>query len=381
MTHTTVVLGGGVGGTVAASELRRQLPAENRVVLIEREGTHRFAASYLWVLVGQRRPEQVERPMAGLKAPGVEFVQASVQAIHLDDKEVATSQGPYPYDSLIVSLGAEFDAASVPGLADAGETFYTLEGAQRLRDRLATFEGNRIAILVAATPFKCPAAPYEAAFLIDALMRRRGKQVAIDVYTPEKLPMPVAGPKVGNALVEMLRSRRIGFHPEHKVASVEPDQRLVHFANDATASYDLLAYVPHRAPAVVREAGLTDASGWVPVDAHTLAAKAKDVYVLGDVAAVRLPSGLMLPKAGVFAHGEAQVVARNIASRVKGEQAQARFDGHGACWIETGDGRAAYGKGDFFAQPTPQIALHPPARRWHWGKVGFEKYWMWKWYK
>lgn len=384
-----VVLGGGVGGLVAATALRRALPKEHRVTLVDRAGEHRFAPSYLWVLTGQREPRSLVRSLAPLQRKGIEVVQAEVQAIHLGRREVQTSQGSLAYDHLVVSLGAELAPEGVPGLAAAGETFYTLEGAARLRDRVRAFAGGRVALVVAATPFKCPAAPYEAAFLLEAEFRRRGvrDRVEMDVYTPEKLPMPVAGPAVGGALRAMLEQRGIRFHPEHKVKDAKgpegtPTGRgLLAFENGAEAPFDLLAYVPpHRAPKVVRDAGLAGEAGWVPADAATMATAQPGVFAIGDVAAVKLPSGLMLPKAGVFAHGEAEVVARNIAAAIQGKPAEARFDGHGYCWVETGDGKAALGSGDFYASPAAKVALRPPARVWHWGKVLFEKYWLWKWF-
>jgi sulfide:quinone oxidoreductase len=78
----------------------------------------------------------------------------------------------------------------------------------------------------------------------------------------------------------------------------------------------------------------------------------------------------------VFAHGEAEVVARNIAHAITGKGTPARFDGHGECFIEIGDGKAGLGGGNFYAEPTPVVKLHAPSRRWHLGKVWFEKSWL-----
>ena len=57
-----------------------------------------------------------------------------------------------------------------------------------------------------------------------------------------------------------------------------------------------------------------------------------------------------------------------------------RFGGEGACFIEAGDGKAGDGAGDFYAEPVPQMKMHPPGRRWHAGKVVFEKHWLSKWF-
>ena len=66
MTSTTLVLGGGIGGIVAANEIRRQLPSVHRVELVEKNAQHAFAPSFLWLMTGDREPNQVRAPLAGL---------------------------------------------------------------------------------------------------------------------------------------------------------------------------------------------------------------------------------------------------------------------------------------------------------------------------
>ncbi len=100
------------------------------------------------------------------------------------------------------------------------------------------------------------------------------------------------------------------------------------------------------------------------------------VYAIGDVTDISLAMGMPLPKAGVFAHHEGEAVARTIASQISGEGRPGRFDGRGECFIEVGGGKAGFGRGDFYAEPTPTIKLHRPSRYWHAGKVAFEKDWL-----
>jgi sulfide:quinone oxidoreductase len=215
--------------------------------------------------------------------------------------------------------------------------------------------------------------------LIEAWCRRHEIRdaVQIDVYAAEPAPMGVAGPHVSEAVTHLLSTKGISYHPVHQVTTVNASERLLTFANGARATFDLLAYVPpHRPPTVVRESGLVGESGWVAVDRHTLATRVHGVYAIGDVVAIPLSLGKPLPKAGVFAHGEAQVVARNIAHAIAGEPATERFPGDGACFIEIGDGRAGYGGGNFYAEPKPTIELRMPSWRWHVGKVLVEKVWL-----
>jgi len=74
------------------------------------------------------------------------------------------------------------------------------------------------------------------------------------------------------------------------------------------------------------------------------------------------------------------VVATNIALAITGRGKPAAFDGYGECFLETGDGRAGIGRGNFYAEPVPQVKLQPPGRRWHAAKILFEKQWLRRWF-
>jgi sulfide:quinone oxidoreductase len=380
---TILVLGGGVGGLVAAVELRKKLPKEHRVVLVERAERHLFAPSLLWLMTGDRKVDRISRPLDRLAKKGIEIVRGEIERIEPAEHRVTVDGKALVGDYVIVSLGAELAPESIPGLADAGHNFYTLPGAERLRDALPGFTAGKLVVLTAAPAYKCPAAPYEAAMLLEADCRKRKvrEHVQVDLYAAEPGPMGVAGPEVSKSVRQMVEEKGISYHPEHQVRAVDAASRTIAFANGASATFDLLAYVPpHRAPTVVRDAGLVGESGWVPVDRHTLETKVPGVYAIGDVVGIPLKLGKPLPKAGVFAHGEAEVVAKNIAHAITGKGKPARFDGHGECFVETGDGRAGFGGGDFYAEPVPQITMKAPARRWHAAKVVFEKHWLSKWF-
>lgn len=377
-----LVLGGGVGGLVAANRLRALLPRSHRVVLIERESNHLFQPSLLWLAVGARTPERIQRPLARLERRGIEVVRAEITAIDPGGRVVTAGERKWEADAVIVSLGASLVPEAVPGLSAGGHNLYTLQGVTALRDALGAFRGGRIVVLTAAPAYKCPAAPYEAAMLIEAFMRERGlrDQVTIDVFAAEPGPMGVTGPVVSAAIRQLVESKGIGYYPEHQVTTVDAASRHLTFANGAAADYDLLAYVPpHRAPEVVRAAGLVSDGGWVSADRHTFETKFPGVFAIGDVTAVPLAMGKPLPKAGVFAERQAEVVAHNIAAAWSGRGAPRAFDGYGECFVETGDGRAGFGSGNFYAEPLPVVTLRAPGRRWHWGKVLFERRWFWQW--
>jgi sulfide:quinone oxidoreductase len=380
---TILVLGGGIGGVVAASRLRRALSREHRIVLVEQAATHLFQPSLLWLMLGLRAPAQISRPYTALAQRGIELVRGRVERIDPARRMVAVDGKELSADYLIIALGAELAPDAVPGLAQAGHNLYSLAGAETIRDARPALTHGRIALLVSAMPFKCPAAPYEAAMLLEWDYRRRGlrDQMQIDLYTPEPGPMPVAGAEASAQVRAMVEQKGIGYHPQEKVASVDAAARRIHFESGASADFDLLVYVPpHRAPQVVRDAGLCGNSGWVAVDRATLATPFPAVYAIGDVTGIPLAIGKPLPKAGVLAHGQAEVVAHNLAAEIIGAGTMTRFQGEGACFIEAGDGRAGFGSGNFYAEPAPRMKLRPAGRLLHWGKVAYEKYWLYKWF-
>jgi sulfide:quinone oxidoreductase len=377
--RTVLVLGGGVGGLVTANELRQQLDPADRVVVVERERRHLFQPSLLWLMVGRRRRDQIERPLRELLAPGVELVEAEVHSIDPAARLVETTAGVLECDALVIALGAEPDRDAVPGYREAALDFFSPKGAEACATALDTFEGGRVVVAVAALPYKCPAAPYEAALLLDDELRRRGVRAhsEIDVYSPEPAPMPVAGPGMGAAVVGLLEAKGIRFHPGSRVERFETGSREVILADGSRVGYDLLAGVPpHRAPAVVRESPLAGEAGWIPVDRATLETGHERVHAIGDVTTITLANGKPLPRAGVFAHGQGLVVARGIAATLSGQRTGDAFDGVGYCWVETGAGRAAFAVGEFFATPNPTLDLRSPGRAWHAGKVLFERSWV-----
>lgn len=388
MSKTVVVLGAGVGGLTAASQLRKVLPARDRIVLVDRSFTGSLGLSLLWVMRGWRTPEQVRVQPTAAALPGVDMVTAEVDRI--DDAEQTVHchhSSPIRYDALVIALGAALDASALPGLSEAFESgvagqFYTLDGAVDLHRRIGALQSGRVIVLIVGVPFKCPAAPFEAAFLIaDQLGAKRSSgAVRVDAFTPDAIPMPVAGPEVGNALVAMMEAKGIGFHGGKSATRIHPDSRIVEFADGTTGSFDHLAVVPpHRSPApAVISTGLGP-TGWIPVDPRTLATSMPGAWAIGDITALELPNGKPLPKAAVFAQAEAEVVAHQVARHLGYDAPDTRFTGEGACYVEIGGGLAAKGEGNFLTPPAPQIALRGPSPRYHAEKEQEERDWLARW--
>jgi sulfide:quinone oxidoreductase len=371
-----VILGGGSGGLASASRLKELLGNKVSVTVIDKEGSFVMGSSLLRVMVGEKTEYEVTVSKEKISQKGIDFVNSEIKEIDVKNSLVRTDRREFAYDFLIVALGAELAPGKISGFESAFH-MYELEAAKKLSDALSSFKGGLLRLVVYSTPFKCPAAPYEAAMLIDDYLRGKGlgDKSDIQIFTPEPLPMPVAGPDVGNAVVSMLSEKGIGFHNNTKISSIDGVSKEIIFESGLREKYDLLiAIPPHTSPKVVRESVLADASGWIPVDQKNMQTKYVNVYAIGDVAAIKLQSGMMLPKAATFAFGQAEILASNIASSILGTETTS-WDGFGECFIETGSGNAAYGSGSFYSSPKPMINMQMPSKELRERKETWGKYW------
>jgi sulfide:quinone oxidoreductase len=379
MEAVILILGGGTGGLMTAHFLHKKLGSNCRIIVFEKEEKNVFAPSLLWLMVGKRKAKDVYRSTKQIAKKGIELVLGDIEKVNPENKSVQVNGQEYKGDYLVISLGAAQQA--VPTASHKGFDFFSLDGATRFYDALQHFKGGKIAVLISSLPFKCPAAPYEAAMLIETAVRRKGirDQTEIAVYSPETMPMPVAGKALADAVKQMLENKGIKYFPEHQFSQV--DSNSLTFSNGNSFSFDLLAYTPkHVCPDVIANSPLTGKSGWIETDRNTLETSFPNVYAIGDITLIPLELGKPLPKAGVFAHYQAEVVASNIAEKIKGGVKVKIFDGSGQCFLEMGDGKARYAGGNFYGSPLPLVKMKTPGYWWHLTKVIFEKYWFFKYF-
>ena len=379
---TVVILGGGTGGLVAANRLRKLLPKEQRIVLVDRTYVYSFAPSFTRVMLAQTTGRRISRDLRWLEKKGIEFKQAEITGIDTANKRVLLETGQVAYDYLVIALGAQYSHEEIPGLGRTW-TYYHLEGAEGMQQHLLDFEGGRVRVVASSLPYKCPPAPYEGALLLEEYFRKRKMRdkVEISVHTPEPLPISVTGDEIGTRIVELLRKRDIAFTGNAQLESIDHDEKLLRFADGSTSPMDWVVATPvHKAPDVLVSSGLAPEGGWVPANPETLCTHFEDVYAIGDCTIVPFADGKMLPKAGVFAHGEAEVVARNIAAEIEGADPIWAYGGQGACFLESGGGKGAYITADFFAKPAPKVTMRGPGRFHHWSRIGFERMWLWRWF-
>ena len=352
-----VILGAGFAGLELATRLSETLADEVRVTLLEQNESFMFGFSKLDVLFRGRERAEVELPYDAFSRPGVDLRRERVRSIDPETRCVTTDRGTYDADILVVALGAAYDPAATPGLAEGGAEFYTVDGAERMRDALPSFEGGTILIGILGHPYKCPPAPFEAALLLHDHLVTRGIREAteIRVVGPMAAPVPVT-PELSQSILEPLTARGIEYVPNQLVVELDVDGRKARLASGGSLPYDLFVGIPvHRAPDVVQSSGLA-VDGWVPVERTNLSTRFPDVYAVGDVA------GLPVAKAGVFAEAAARVVADDIGARLRGGTLERPYDGAGSCYIEFGGGLVGKVEADFLSGPSPTARLVGPSR-------------------
>jgi sulfide:quinone oxidoreductase len=341
-----VILGAGFGGLELATSLSESGSGEFDVSLIDQNDAFLFGFSKLDILFGRTTRDAVRLPYSEISKPGVRFLQETVTAIDPEARRVTTDVGVHEADILVVALGADYDFDATPGLAEAGNEFYSVAGAERLAELLPGFSRGRAIIGVCDAPFKCPPAPSEAALLLHDYLSARGVRgdCEISLVLPLGSPVPPS-PETSAALVDAFAERGIEFVPGRRIASLDA-ARSVAVLDDATEMpFDLFLGVPkHRAPDVVIASGMTE-DGYVPVSSETLQTRFPGVYAVGDVATIGVP------KAGVFAEGAARVVARSLLASLRGSEQPGAYEVRGSCYIEFGAGRVGRVDIDFLSGP------------------------------
>ena len=381
---TIAIVGGGVGGTVLANLLARELDEdEARIVLIDQNGHHIYQPGWLYIPFNEQDPERLERSERSLLRHRVELHISSVEHVDLEKRSLVLT-GPggtgipqtLRYDYLVFASGAHIAPEEVPGLPEAlaannAHHFYTQEGAERLRQALHEFQGGRVAVAIGGIPYKCPPAPLEFTFLLEEYLHKRGlrEQTEIIYYSP--LPRAFSIESVSELAAPLLAERGIKTRIFFNVTEIDPQKRLMRSLEGEEDSYDLLVVVPpHRGALIAEQSGLADAQGWLPTDHATLEVKGqKNIFALGDV------TDLPVSKSGSAAHFEASVVAECIAAGVRMRTVNPRegcYDGRVMCFMETGYSQATRIEFDYEHPPVPP----KPGWFYHMEKMVFNKaYW------
>jgi sulfide:quinone oxidoreductase len=356
MGKRVVILGAGFGGLELSTMLSDSFGGDIDVALIDMNDAFVFGYSKLDVMFGRTTPEAVRLAYREIAKPGVRVLRETITAIDPEARLVTTEAGVHEADVLVIALGADYDMDATPGLADGGNEFYSVAGAERLAGIVPTFSEGHAVVGVCGAPFKCPPAPSECALLLDEMLTARGVRDACQISFVIPLPSPVPpSPEASAALENEFAQRAITLIPGRRVTSLDPARSVAVLDDGTELRFDLFLGVPkHRAPDVVIASGMTE-DGYVPVDSATLRTRFPGVYAVGDVCTAGVP------KAGVFAEGAARIVAQHLIAELRGGEPPGSYQGRGSCYVEFGYGRVGRVDIDFLSGPTRTGSFNAPS--------------------
>lgn len=372
MRHRVVILGGGVGGTLLANLLARKLPRKQiEIALVDSSGQHLYQPGWLYLPFGEMKPEQLVRSERSLLSKRVALHVTAAEQIDPENQTVALADGAtLGYDTLVIATGARLAPEVLPGFAESAQHFYSTEAALKLQEALRRFRGGKIVIGVADLPYKCPPAPLEFAFLLEAYLQQHGRRKATALTYLSPIGRAFTIESVSEFVTPLLEQRGITLETFFNTESIDPEAKTLTSLEGETLPYDLLVLVPpHRGSKLVVDSGLGDEQGWLPTDKATLQSKAyPNIYGLGDA------TDLPVSKSGSAAHFEARVIAERIVSAIQAVPAQPEqtYDGHVMCFLETGHSMATQLVFDYQHPPHPPR----PSPIYHYEKAAFNRaYW------
>ena len=373
-----LILGGGVGGTLTANllikKLRRQVKTgEVTITVVDETGQHTYQPGFMYIAVGGERADRLQRPERGLLDPRVSLVVGKVdkvdeewRTVHLTDGQVVA------YDYLVLATGSRIVPESIAHFDTEAHHFYTAEAALELRHALDAFTGGRIVIGIAGMPYKCPPAPLEVAFLIEAELRQRGLREASELHFCSPIGRAFTIESVSEMATPILERKGIELHTFFNVEAIDAERHVVQSLEGEELPYEMLILVPpHKGQQFLMDSGMAPApGGWLPTDRATLQVGGRpDVFALGDA------TDLPLSKAGSTAHFEAPVVTERIVAAIEGREVDRKhgdYLGKVMCFFEIGDGKGTLLQFDYEHPPRPP----KPNQLWHLGKIVFNKtYW------
>ena len=379
-----VIVGAGFGGLGCAHTLANAVAkdAARSVVLVDAKDWFTIGGTWAYAWCGRVETSQTTWPLkdAAPRLPGVDLrLNTTVLSVDIEKRTVTLSDAPgspMPYDALVLSPGIVGDASGIPGLGECVDMYAHdhLERQRRDIERIieeakevlkndasrdessgaVKAEKKRtLAVTIAATPYKCPVAPFEAAFVADDTFRKAGVREAVRVVVTAPVPWPLPDP--ARAIFEAyLAEKDVEFVPSVEIREVTRDSGsnfTVVFHDGAVVknASAVWAVYPQTAPGFVKDAGLANAAGFVPADIGTnrvatdAARKAPgSVFCVGDCAALKAGGNKPHPKAGEFAWQMGEMVAHAIAKTPGYEHSRL-----GACIAECGGGAGVLVAPDF----------------------------------
>ncbi len=392
-----VILGAGLGGTLAAFEVADQARPEDHVTLIGQGPAFQFTPSNPWVAVGWRDRGDIEVKLERvMQKRKVRFLTVGAHHVDPSASEVTLEDGgTVPYDYLVIATGPDLAFDEIPGLGPEGQTQSICQTghAEQARVAFEAFCASPGPIVVGAAPgASCFGPAYEFAYILDTELRKRKlrDRVPMTYVTPEPYIGHLGLDGVGDtkSLMESeFRQRHIKWITNARVTSVVPGtMKVEEVAADGTVAtthalpfrFSMILPAFRGVAALRGVAGLTNPRGFVLVDSYQRNPTFPNVFAVGVCVAIPpvgvTPVPVGVPKTGFMIESMVTATARNIGALLRGQPARSRATWNAVCLADFGDGGVA-----FVAQPQipPRNVNWAAKGAWvHLAKVGFEKYFL-----
>ncbi len=353
-----LILGAGACGSIVANKVTRELRKEiaedkYNVTVLDKNKVGLNPAGFTFIPFHLLAPEDIQRPFNRIISPRAKTFsgdEGEVTKVDLNNRSVKVKSGKeYSYDYLVIATGARLEPGVVPGLKEDYNTFYTLDGAIDLRDKLDTFDNGKIVIVTPEMPIACPGAPSKFTVLLDDYLKyvRTGDvrdRVDITFLWPiGNVGPPVYDEKVVNGFAEREIDRRYNF----KTKEINTKEQRVVSEKGDEVEYDLLISIaPHRGAKAMQDSGISDEKGWLPSNQYTLqyhkspSESYDEVYVIGD------GGPITMNKMGINAHFQALKTGQNLINDYHGNGVKSIYKGEQGCpivessYTPTTDGKA-----------------------------------------
>ena len=392
-----IVLGGGLGGTIATYEIAEKVRERASVMLVSDRDRFSFTPSNPWVAVGWREPEAIQVELAPImERKGIGFTSAGARKVRPGESLIELKDGAeLRYDYLVIATGPELAFDEDEGLGPVG---YTSSICLTDHASMTSAEFDRLVeqpgpVIVGAAPgASCFGPAYEFAMILDTELRKRKlrDQVPMTFVTPEPYIGHLGLDGVGDTkslLESEMRNRHIKWVTNARVDKVEPGMmRVSELAEDGALkkAHDLPFKLSMILPAfrgveaVFGIEGLTNPRGFILVDKHQRNPTFRNIFALGVCVAIPpvgptvIPVGV--PKTGFMIESMASAITANLSSLLDGEEPSTEATWNAVCLADFGDGGVA-----FVAEPQiPPRNLNWSAEgKWvHFAKIAFEKYFL-----
>lgn len=394
-----VIVGAGLGGAIAAYEMRQVLGDRARIVMVSKGDTFHFTPSNPWVAVNWRKREAIEVSLPDvMRRKGVEFINVAASRIKPAEKRIELADGrALSYDYLVIATGPDLAFDEIPGLGPDGHTVsichvdHAVDAAEAF-DRFVEHPGP--IVIGAVQGASCFGPAYEFAMILDTELRRRRMRdrVPMTFVTSEPYIGHLGLDGVGDTrglLESEMRQRHIKWITNARVKSVEAGLMHVEEVDDGgtlKADHDLPFALSMMLPAfrgveAVRGVeGLTNPRGFILVDKHQRNPTWPDIFALGVCIAIAptgpTPVPVGVPKTGFMIESMVTAVAANLKQILDGQAPTNEASWNAICLADFGDGGVA-----FMAQPQipPRNINWSASGRWvHAAKVAFEGYFLHK---